>query len=90
MQIISLNIPGVYIDVIKKLLDQGLYPSRSEFVRVALRTFLKRELKMVEKFLELNESEKKVEPLKEKAKKGRSIDMRSIRRGWEKNYPKID
>jgi Arc/MetJ-type ribon-helix-helix transcriptional regulator len=89
MQIISLNIPGVYIDVIEKLLDQGLYPSRSEFVRVALTKFLKRELQVVETFLESNDLEKKIQPRKEKAKT-RKIDMRSIRHGWEKNYPKID
>lgn len=47
MKIVTVNIPEAYLDSIEKLVgDEGLYPSRSELIRVAVREFLLRELKM--------------------------------------------
>lgn len=47
IKIVTVNIPEAYLDSIKKLVgDNGLYPSRSELIRVAVREFLIRELKM--------------------------------------------
>ena len=47
MKIVTVNIPESYLESIKKLVgDDGLYPSRSELIRVAVREFLIRELKM--------------------------------------------
>ncbi len=44
--------PESYIDAINKLTgENGLYPSRSELIRVAVREFLLRELKMAEKMI---------------------------------------
>jgi len=84
MQIVTINIPSIYIDAIAKLVDGKLFPSRSEAIRVALRDFLKSELGLVESLLELNEQPKDrdtidVDPPGQKTKK---IDMRSIRAGW--------
>lgn len=45
----TVNIPERYIQTIDKLTgNDGLYPSRSELIRVAVRDFLIRELKMAD------------------------------------------
>ena len=47
MKVVTVNIPESYIDAIKKLVgEKGLFPSRSELVRVACRDFLIRELRI--------------------------------------------
>lgn len=48
MKIVTVNVPESYIDAIEKLIgEDGLYPSRSELIRCAVREFLLKELKMV-------------------------------------------
>ena len=81
MQIVTVNLPSIYIDAIAKLTDQGLYPSRSEAIRVALKDFLSTELKMVESLLEISDNGVKSKPVQETVRK-QKIDMRSIRAGW--------
>ena len=78
MKIVTVNIPESYIESIEKLVgENGLYPSRSELIRVAVRDFLLRELKMadnmamhkekdVEEFDEENYVKVPVERLNEK------------------------
>ncbi|MFX0025764.1 MAG: ribbon-helix-helix domain-containing protein [Candidatus Hermodarchaeota archaeon] len=46
MKIITINLPEKYLAAIKTLNDLGVYPSRSEAIRIALRDFLEDELKM--------------------------------------------
>jgi len=46
MKIITINLPEKYLAAIQTLNDLGIYPSRSEAIRIALRDFLKDELKM--------------------------------------------
>ena len=47
MKIVTVNIPEPYINAIEKLTgNEGLYPSRSELIRVAVRDFLLKELRM--------------------------------------------
>ena len=48
MKIITINLPEKYLSAIKILNELGIYPSRSEAIRSALRDFLKDELKMYE------------------------------------------
>ncbi|MFW9899335.1 MAG: ribbon-helix-helix domain-containing protein [Candidatus Hodarchaeota archaeon] len=48
MKIITINLPEKYLSAIQILNDLGIYPSRSEAIRNALRDFLKDELKMYE------------------------------------------
>jgi len=49
MKIVTVNVPESYIEAIKKLVGRdGLYPSRSELIRVAVREFLLKELKLAE------------------------------------------
>ncbi len=59
MKIVTVNIPESYLESINRLLDNkehnnsGLYPSRSELIRVAVRAFLIRELKRAETITKL-------------------------------------
>ena len=48
MKIITINLPEKYLEAIQTLNDLGVYPSRSEAIRTALREFLSDELKMFE------------------------------------------
>lgn len=54
MRICTVNVPESYLEAIEKLTgDGGLYPSRSELIRVAVREFLIREIKMAKKLTKL-------------------------------------
>lgn len=53
MKIITINLPERYLEAIQTLNDLGVYPSRSEALRAALRDFLAKELKW---FHELEDS----------------------------------
>jgi len=58
MKIVTVNIPESYIDSIQKLVgENGLYPSRSELIRVAVRDFLLRELKLADNMAKYKETE---------------------------------
>ncbi len=58
MKIVTVNIPESYLDSIEKLVGEtGLYPSRSELIRVAVRDFLIRELKMANDLVKYKETE---------------------------------
>jgi len=48
IKVITINLPIQYIEAIQVLNDLGIYPSRSEAIRIALRDFLSNELKMYE------------------------------------------
>ena len=49
MKIVTVNVPESYLDSIEKLVgDEGLYPSRSELIRVAVKAYLMKELEMAE------------------------------------------
>lgn len=43
MKIITINLAEPHVKALKMLQDLGLYPSRSEAIRVAIRDFLQRE-----------------------------------------------
>jgi len=58
MKIVTVNVPESYIDAINKLIgEDGLYPSRSELIRCAVRDFLLKELKMANNMAKYNEAE---------------------------------
>jgi len=46
MKIITINLPEKYLEAIQILNDLGIYASRSETIRIALKDFLKDELDM--------------------------------------------
>ncbi|MBY8981558.1 MAG: ribbon-helix-helix protein, CopG family [Candidatus Lokiarchaeota archaeon] len=59
MKIVTVNVPESYIEAIEKLVGgNGLYPSRSELIRCAVREFLLKELEMAKNIHKFkNESE---------------------------------
>lgn len=58
MKIVTVNVPESYIGAINKLIGgNGLYPSRSELIRCAVRDFLLKELKMANNMAKYNEAE---------------------------------
>ena len=44
MRLIAVHLPDKIVDDIQRLVDKGLYPNRSETIRIAIRDLLKREL----------------------------------------------
>jgi len=60
MRIVTINIPESYLDAIAELVgEKGLYPSRSELIRVAVRQFLLKELEIAKKMEKNNMEHKK-------------------------------
>lgn len=58
LKIVTVNVPESHIDAIKKLIGQdGLYPSRSELIRCAVREFLIKELKLANNMAKYSEVE---------------------------------
>ena len=58
MRIITVNIPQPYLKAIDSLTGRaGLYPSRSELIRVAVRDFLIRELESAKAFKQYQQSQ---------------------------------
>jgi antitoxin ParD1/3/4 len=57
MRPIAVHLPDRILDDIKKLVDNGLYPNRSEAIRIAIRDLLKRELWDQNMFLKEKTSE---------------------------------
>ena len=58
MKIVTVNIPESYLESIERLVgENGLYPSRSELIRCAVREFLLRELKMADNIAKYKETE---------------------------------
>ena len=62
MKIVTVNVPESYLGAINKLIgENGLFPSRSELIRVAVRDFLLRELKMAKNMAKYNQPEEEAE-----------------------------
>ncbi|OLS15684.1 MAG: hypothetical protein RBG13Loki_0676 [Promethearchaeota archaeon CR_4] len=77
MKIVTCNLPEPFISAMEKLISEyGLYPSRSELIRVAVREFLIRELKVLDKFEEYAEPNPEIDKA---PKRMQNIDMRTIR-----------
>lgn len=58
MRIITVNVPESYLKAIKQLVgNDGLYPSRSELIRVAVREFLISELKAESSFAKFEKTQ---------------------------------
>lgn len=64
MKIITVNLPISYLKAIESLTGhKGLYPSRSELIRVAVRNFLVRELDAAKSFKKYQEAQEKKKAL---------------------------
>ena len=44
MRLITVKMSDIYVNSLDKLVELGMYPSRSEAIRVAIRDLLRREL----------------------------------------------
>ena len=65
LKIVTVNIPESYLESIERLIgENGLYPSRSELIRVAVREFLIKELRRANEIIKYKEVE--VEKLDDK------------------------
>ncbi len=77
MKIVTVNIPESYIDSIEKLVgEHGLYPSRSELIRVAVREFLLKELQMANNMAKYKKPEVKADDFDDK----KFVRVPSVRR----------
>lgn len=87
MQIVTINIPDVFLYACEVLVQQGLYPSRSEAVRDALRRFLTHELEVMTALLALGKGVEAVQHQNQNqvaTSTSNVIDMRRVRVGWNK------
>ncbi|TFG06856.1 MAG: ribbon-helix-helix protein, CopG family [Promethearchaeota archaeon] len=58
MKIVTVNVPERYLQAIEKLIgEDGLYPSRSELIRCAVREFLLKELRLAKNLPSFEDSE---------------------------------
>ena len=49
---ISINYPIIYEDMIQRLIHAGIYPSRSEAIRTAIREFLYKDISFYNEIIE--------------------------------------
>lgn len=69
MKIVTVNVPESYVEAIEKLIgEDGLYPSRSELIRCAVREFLLKELRMAKNMAKYNEPKVKLYEKEETSK----------------------
>lgn len=67
MKIVTINVPESYITAIKELTgENGLYPSRSELIRCAVREFLLKELDLARSMEKYNLQEPEIENFDDK------------------------
>jgi hypothetical protein len=52
MRIVTINVSQVHLDLIQKLVESRIYPSRSEAIRVAIRDWLITEAKLYKQFID--------------------------------------
>ena len=58
LKIVTVNIPEAYLESIERLTgENGLYPSRSELIRCAVREFLIKELRRANEMIKYKEVE---------------------------------
>ncbi|MCP4763111.1 MAG: ribbon-helix-helix protein, CopG family [archaeon] len=48
MKLITLYLPDKYLDILESFVDEGLFPNRSEAIRMAVRDLIKNERKFME------------------------------------------
>jgi len=76
MKVVTCNLPEPFLSAIERLITEyGLYPSRSELIRVAVREFLIKEIKVLDKFQEYSEMNPEIDQV---PKRMQNIDMRTI------------
>lgn len=76
-RIITVNLPVSYLGAIDNLIgEDGLYPSRSELIRVAVRDFLIKELEAAKAFTECQNQITSIKPRPMPAEEDSSLFVR--------------
>lgn len=58
LKVTTVNIPKIYLEAIQKLIEkEGIFPSRSEFVRVAVHDALEKYLKFKDSLIHFTKNE---------------------------------
>lgn len=79
MKVITVNLPEPFLVAMRKLIEEyGLYPSRSELVRVAVREFVLHELQVLDRFEAYREGNSTPNP-SPALSPAQNSDMRTIR-----------
>lgn len=52
MAVTTVNIPTIWFEIFDKLKELGVYPSRSQMIRTAIRDWLFKEMNLYSKFIE--------------------------------------
>jgi len=69
MRIVTVSVPEALLETIHRLLGvEGIYPSRSELIRCAVRELLLKELKRLKREAQQQEDAKPAKPKKKKKK----------------------
>jgi len=55
LTVISIHIPKIYLKIIDDLVELGLYPSRAEAIRVAIRDMILRDKDLIFKILRIKD-----------------------------------
>lgn len=77
LRIITVNLPETVIEKMRVLTKEyKLYPSRSELIRVAVREFLIKQIKNLDKYVERHEEDEDVYLPRQRVS---HVDMRTIR-----------
>lgn len=84
LRIITINLSEPHVKALQVLQDIGLYPSRSEAIRVAIRDFLQRELGFAQRFDEMDKeatNREKIAPTEQSVDKKKEISrlLRKLR-----------
>jgi Arc/MetJ-type ribon-helix-helix transcriptional regulator len=84
-------IPEIYVEEIAKLVRQGFYADRSDFIRSAMRTLFEQDSMLYEFLLDevsKFKTQRKVRTLPPSMRDSLVVDMRTISRGWPKDHPR--
>ena len=76
MQVIAINIPDLFVDGFKKLVDEGRVESRSAAVRTAIDRYIAKKISLVETLVNIQQANKPApEPKPVK-------NMCTVNKGW--------
>ena len=57
MKLITIHVPDKYLDALERMIAKGLFPNRSEAIRVAIRDLIKNDNHLFGQSMENNEAD---------------------------------
>ena len=57
MRLITIHVPDKYLDALERMIAKGLFPNRSEAIRVAIRDLIKNDNHLFGQSMENNEAD---------------------------------